>query len=95
LQIQIDQAKEEVIKGILQNYDIFAASMMNLGLIGIWNQQPLLNGEEIKKSILPRIIKGPAFRDVMEAQVEWMMIHPGGGRESLVEYLRGRFEEFV
>ena len=92
---QIDEAKEEVISGILQKYDVFAASIMNLGLIGIWNQQPLLNGEEIKESILPRIPKGPAFRDVMDAQTAWMTSHPGGSREKLVEHLKNLFEKFV
>jgi hypothetical protein len=68
--------------------------MMNLGLIGIWNQQPLLNGEDIQ-SVLPRIPKGPAFRDVMDAQTSWMTTHPGGSREKVVEHLQHMFEEYA
>ena len=68
--------------------------MMNLGLIGIWNQTPLFNGEEIKNIVLPNIPKGPALRDVMEAQTWWMTSHPGGSREKLVEFLRGEFKEY-
>lgn len=69
--------------------------MMNLGLIGIWNQQLLLNGEDIKQSILPRIPRGPVFRDVMDSQTSWMISHPGGSREKLVEHLQNEFEEFT
>lgn len=91
---QIEEAQEEVVSGILQKYDAFAAAMMNLGLIGIWNQQPLVNGEEIKKSILPNIQRGPAFRDVMDEQTDWMTSHPGGSREKLVEHLQSVFQEY-
>lgn len=90
----MDETKEEIISGILQKYDVFAASIMNLGLIGIWNQQPLLNGEAIQ-SILPRIPKGPAFRDVMDVQTSWMTSHPGGSQEKLIEHLQSMFEEYV
>lgn len=79
----------------MKNYDIFAAAMMQLGLIGIWNQQPLLNGVDIKNSILPNIPKGPEFRDVMDAQTHWMTCHPGGKREKLAEHLRCTFPEFL
>lgn len=89
------EAPEEVVSGITKNYDIFAAAMMQLGLIGIWNQQPLLNGNEIKKSVLPQIPSGPVFRDVMDVQILWMTSHPGGSREKLVEHLRQVFQEYV
>eukprot|EP00571_Detonula_confervacea_P007825 CAMPEP_0172326938 /NCGR_PEP_ID=MMETSP1058-20130122/58057_1 /TAXON_ID=83371 /ORGANISM="Detonula confervacea, Strain CCMP 353" /LENGTH=844 /DNA_ID=CAMNT_0013043845 /DNA_START=142 /DNA_END=2676 /DNA_ORIENTATION=+ len=91
----VQEAPEEVINGIIKNYNVFAAAMMQLGLIGIWNQHPLLNGDEIKNSILPNIPKGPVFRDVMDAQTQWMTSHPGGRREKLVEHLQIVFPEFV
>ena len=92
---KVQEAQDEVISDILNNYDSFAAAIMHLGLIGIWNQQPLVNGDEIKKSILPNIPKGPIFRDVMELQIEWMTSHPGGSRENLVEHLRSVYQDYV
>ena len=83
------------MSGILNKYDVFAAAMMQLGLIGIWTQQPLVNGGEIKSSILTRIPAGPVFRDVMEEQTEWMITHPGGSKPGLIEHLKATFPTYV
>ncbi len=89
------EAQEEITSGILANYDAFAAAIMHLGLIGIWNQEPLVNGDEIKKSVLPNIPKGPVFREVMDKQTEWMITHPGGTKENLINHLREEFPDYV
>lgn len=93
--LQVEQTQEEIVTGIMNNYDVFAAAMMQLGLIGIWTQQPLVNGDEIKRTILTNIPKGPVFRDVMDDQIEWMTTHPGGSKEGLIEHLRATFSAFV
>ena len=93
--LQFEQRQEEIVTGIMNNYDVFAAAMMQLGLIGIWTQQPLVNGDEIKRTILTNIPKGPVFRDVMDEQTEWMTTHPGGSREGLINHLRATFPAFV
>jgi hypothetical protein len=48
-------------EGIIdEKYDAFAASLLQLGLIGIWSQRPLIDGREMKTpAILPSIPKGP------------------------------------
>ena len=92
---QVEQTQEEIVTGIMNNYDVFAAAMMQLGLIGIWTQQPLVNGDEIKRTILTNIPKGPVFRDVMDEQIEWMTTHPGGSKEGLIQHLRATFSAFV
>ena len=91
----MEETQEEILTGIMKNYDAFAAAMMQLGLIGIWNQQPLVNGEEIKKTVLPNITPGPIFRDVMDEQTGWMTTHPGGSKDKLVEHLQSLFPDFV
>jgi len=91
----IEQTQEEIVSGIMNKYDVFAAAMMQLGLIGIWTQHPLVNGGEIKNSILTRIPEGPVFRDVMDEQTEWMTTHPGGSKEGLIEHLRATFPAFA
>ena len=93
--LQVEQTQEEIVSGIMNNYDVFAAAMMQLGLIGIWTQQPLVNGREIKNSILTHIPEGPVFRDVMDEQTEWMTTHPGGSKEGLIEHLRATFPAFA
>ncbi len=77
----------------MENYNDFAAAMMQLGLIGIRNQRPLLDGGEIAgdATVLPNVPRGAEFRRVMEAQTRWLTSHPGGRRGALVERLRSAF----
>mmetsp|Transcript_12380 Transcript_12380/g.18010 ORF Transcript_12380/g.18010 Transcript_12380/m.18010 type:complete len:210 (+) Transcript_12380:1254-1883(+) len=91
-----EEAQGEAREGILQKYDSFAGALMQLGLVGIWSQQPLIDGREMKSDdILPNVISGPIFREIMNEQMDWMTTHPGGSKESLVEHLRSVFDEFV
>jgi len=91
----VNESQEERRRGIIEKYDIFASSMVRLGLIGCWDVKPLLDGGAIKKSVLPRIPKGPAFRDVMEEQTDWMATHPGADADALVLHLKRTFPDFV
>ena len=68
--------------------------MQRIGLVGIWGEKPLLDGQAIKK-ILPNIPKGPNFRDVTEAQETWMTLHPGAGVDFLVKHLQEKFPDYV
>lgn len=91
-----DETSVEIKEGIIQQYDCFAASLQQLGLVGVWSQKPLLDGVEMKnKDILPNIPKGPIFRDIMDKQLNWMTITPGGSKESLVHYLRESYPDFT
>lgn len=89
----MDESQEERRQGVIQRYDAFAAALQQLGLIGIWNQKPLINGGEMQQ-VLPKLPKGPEFREVMEEQECWMIFHPGAGKTALVEKLRARFPEY-
>jgi tRNA nucleotidyltransferase/poly(A) polymerase len=77
----------------IDRYDAFATAMQRLGLIGIWNERPLLDGGEVKK-VLPNLPKGPAFREVMDEQEEWTTLHPGAGTEFLVKHLQKTFPNY-
>jgi hypothetical protein len=90
----MDDTREERRQGIIEQYDGFATALQQIGLIGIWGAQPLVGGQEMKK-ILPFIPPGPAFRDVMEEQEQWMTTHPGAKKEALAEHLKTIFPEFV
>lgn len=94
--VQFEEAQQEKRIGVVQTYDAFAASILQLGLVGIWSQQPLIDGKEMKSDvILPNIPKGPVFRDVMLEQEDWMIAHPGGSKEMLVSHLREKFHEYI
>lgn len=83
-------------EGIIQKYDSFVASILQLGLIGIWSQEPLIDGREITvEGVLPNTPRGPVFREIMDEQVRWMTTHPGGKKEHLISHLRKVFPEFV
>eukprot|EP00578_Thalassiosira_sp_NH16_P023731 CAMPEP_0181085772 /NCGR_PEP_ID=MMETSP1071-20121207/5401_1 /TAXON_ID=35127 /ORGANISM="Thalassiosira sp., Strain NH16" /LENGTH=764 /DNA_ID=CAMNT_0023167583 /DNA_START=122 /DNA_END=2416 /DNA_ORIENTATION=+ len=89
------ETPEEVLCGIMKKYDLFAAAMLQMGLVGIWKQRPLLDGGEIKtEAILPNLPHGPEFRSIMNAQMQWMIMHPGGSRETLVEHLKDIFPDY-
>lgn len=82
--------------GIVQKYDSFAAVLMQLGLVGIWSQEPLINGREITSElILPNVPQGPIFREIMDEQMNWMTTHPGGSRDFLIIHLRDVFREYI
>jgi hypothetical protein len=85
-----------VREGIIEKYDSFAAAILNLGLVGIWSEQPLVNGKDmISDSILPHVPKGPVFREIMDEQTNWMVTHPGGTTHGLVRHLREVFSEYI
>jgi len=90
----VDEAHEELHKGEIDRYDSFATAMQRIGVIGIWEAKPLLGGNAIKK-ILPHIPKGPAFREVMEEQEQWMVLHPGAGPELLTDHLLKSFPDYI
>ena len=78
---------------MIERYDTFATALQLMGLVGIWGEKPLLDGRAIKE-VLPKIPKGPAFRDVMDEQDRWMTGHPGAGVEFLVRHLEKSFQDY-
>jgi hypothetical protein len=68
--------------------------MQHVGLIGIWNEKPLIDGDAVR-SILPKIPRGPAFRAVMDEQRDWLTLHPGAGVKALEAHLKNSFPEYA
>lgn len=90
----IDESQEERRLGEIERYDAFATAMQRIGVVGIWDEKPIMDGKTIKE-ILPAIPVGPAFRDVMEEQENWMIVHPGAGEEFLVKHMMEKFPEYT
>lgn len=92
----VDQINEDLRQRIITQYNTFAAALVQLGLVGIWNQKPLIDGDQVKQqNILPRIKSGPMFREVIDEQVEWMILHPGADKQSLIKHLQMVFPAFA
>jgi len=91
----VEQMNENMRQSLIIKYDTLAAAMQELGIIGIWNQKPLIDGGDMKQNHLRNIPKGPVFRDVMDEQNDWMIKHPGGGHDALVEHLKQVFPDYV
>lgn len=90
----MDQTQEELREREIERYDAFATAMQRLGLVGIWGEKPLLDGQAIKK-ILPGIPKGPDFREVMEEQEKWMTLHPCAGVDFLAKHMIETFSDYT
>ena len=82
-------------EGILERFDVFAAALQNVGLIGNWDEQkPLLDGKKIQ-DVLPSLPNGPAFRAVMDEQVKWMTMNPCCSSDILVRHVQNTFPTYA
>ena len=86
--------QEQMRQREIERFDSFATAMQQIGLVGIWGQKPLMDGDEVKK-VLPNIPRGPVFRDIMEEQENWMTLHPCASGDILARHLEQKFPEYV
>lgn len=91
----LHETQEERRQGIMERFDTFAAALQQIGLIGIWDEKPIADGNTIMKHILPGLPKGPMFRNVMDEQWNWMIQHPGADIDALTKHLQIVFASFV
>ena len=91
----LHETQEERRQGVMERFDTFAAALQQIGLIGIWDEKPIADGDTIMKHILPGLPKGPMFRDVMDEQWNWMMQHPGANLDSLTKHLQNVFAPYT
>ncbi|PHJ16988.1 trna nucleotidyltransferase poly polymerase family protein [Cystoisospora suis] len=56
---------------------------------------PLLDGHELKTRCLKNLPKGPAFKEVLDAQVRWQLAHPEGSVEEFELFLSQAFPNYV
>ncbi|OEU10534.1 PolyA_pol-domain-containing protein, partial [Fragilariopsis cylindrus CCMP1102] len=89
----VDESQEDLRQREIERYDSVGTAMQRIGLVGIYEQKPLMDGGEVKK-VLPNIPKGPIFRDIMDEQVEWMTLHPCAGADILARHLAQTFPDY-
>lgn len=90
----LDESQSEKRQGIIERFDAFATAMQHVGVIGIWNEKPLIDGDAVRR-VLPNVPRGPAFRDVMDEQRDWLIVHPGAGAPALEAHLRSSFPDYA
>lgn len=90
----LEESQDGLKQREIERFDSVGTAMQRIGLVGIWNEKPLLNGSDIKH-VLPNIPKGPAFKDVMDEQEKWMVLHPCAGSDILARHLAQTFPEFI
>jgi tRNA nucleotidyltransferase (CCA-adding enzyme) len=90
----IDETHSELRQGAMERFDSFAAALQQIGLIGIWNEKPVIDGDDLRK-VLPSIPKGPAFREVMDEQLNWMITHPGADRKDIEAHLISTYPDYT
>ncbi|OEU05858.1 hypothetical protein FRACYDRAFT_257730 [Fragilariopsis cylindrus CCMP1102] len=86
----VDESQEDLRQREVERYDSVGTAMQRIGLVGIYEQKPLMDGGEVKK-VLPNIPKGPIFRDVMDEQVDWMTLPPIAGADILAWHIAQSF----
>ncbi|CAM9419886.1 unnamed protein product [Phaeothamnion confervicola] len=79
---------------IADAYLHMARCVREMGLQGVWDRRPPLDGNELQ-ALLPRLPRGPAFKAVVDEQVRWMLCHPDGTRDDAVAHVRNAFAEYT
>lgn len=77
----------------LQKCRDWESFIVQLGIEDVYKWKPLLNGTEVL-SLLPKLPRGPKIRQVLDAQVEWMLMNPSGTREDCKKWLLEEYKSF-
>mmetsp|Transcript_22244 Transcript_22244/g.31951 ORF Transcript_22244/g.31951 Transcript_22244/m.31951 type:complete len:285 (+) Transcript_22244:218-1072(+) len=86
----VDSSK---VSNIIAGFGEMLKEIEKMGLDGIWNMKPLLNGSELIRILgLP---KGPAVGLLMEEQTRWQLRECSEDVNALCEYLKEKAPELV
>ncbi|CEM20320.1 unnamed protein product [Vitrella brassicaformis CCMP3155] len=81
-------------KHVISSYRAVKEAVEWFGLDGVWDKGPPLDGNAVK-SVLPKLPKGPKFKEVMDEQVVWMLGHPEGTADECRAFIKERFADFA
>lgn len=79
---------------VISAYLALGRAVESMGLVGCWEMKPLLDGSDAL-TLLPHLPRGPAFKEVMDEQIRWMLEHQGGRESDLRSHLLGRFQAYA
>lgn len=76
-----------------REYDQFLAYIVENDLEGVCDLKPIVNGDEIMKSLGSK--KGPWMSKAVSMALEWQLLHPDIiDKETVLEEIAGRRAEF-
>lgn len=79
---------------LANTYDEFRASVEEMGLDGVWDVKPVVNGNELMK-LLPGLKKGPGIGRIMGEQIDWMIENPKAGADGVKTWLVEKYSELA
>lgn len=82
------------IKVVVDTYAAFRERVEQLGLDGVWDVKPFVNGNQLM-SVLPRLKKGPIIGKIMSEQIDWMIRNPSKGVEEVKNWMRETYSQFT
>lgn len=78
---------------VAREYDQFLAYIVENDLEGVCDLKPIVNGDEIMKSLGSK--KGPWMSKAVSMALEWQLLHPDIiDKETVLEEIAGRRAEF-
>lgn len=91
---EIPEALAKQSQVVVAAYATFRVEVDAMGLDGVWNMRPLVDGKELVK-ILPGLQRGPMMGKVMKKQVDYMMENRGVEVDAVREWIRSTFAEYA
>lgn len=82
------------MKVLAKAYDEFGKRIDEMGLDGVWEVKPAVNGNELMK-LLPRLKKGPMIGNIMGEQIDWMIENPKEGADGVRAWLVEKYAELA
>ncbi|GJD07708.1 Putative CCA tRNA nucleotidyltransferase 1 [Galdieria sulphuraria] len=67
--------------------------IIQLGIEDIHKWKPLFNGNEVL-SLLPKLPRGPKMKQILDAQIEWMLMNPKGTKEDCRKWLLDEYQVY-
>lgn len=89
---KIPEALAKQSQAVVAAYANFRVEVDAMGLDGVWDMRPLIDGKELMK-LLPKMPKGKMIGEIMGKQVDYMMENRGVQIDTVREWIRATFAE--
>eukprot|EP00898_Chlorokybus_atmophyticus_P008259 jgi/Chlat1/8434/Chrsp80S07921 len=85
--VKQETSRDAVRADVYRNVE---AAVVGLGLEGVWNIKPLLDGKAVMQLLK---LQGQKLGQVMDQQLRWQLAHPSGTADDCRTWLVGEFKE--
>ncbi|GLE05010.1 hypothetical protein PINS_up013994 [Pythium insidiosum] len=68
----------------ISRHTSFKEAVTSHGLMGVWNMKPLLNGNDLIKTL--GVKPGPAVKETMDQVIVWQLQNPSASREECLSH---------